>query len=126
MAARGRRLSVPAAAHDHRERIERVRRTMLGDEEIRGLSDIFRLLGEPTRLRILQALAGGEMCVYDLARGLEMSPSAISHQLRLLRALRLVRNRKQGREVYYAVDDEHVVHLMAEVLGHLRHGREGQ
>jgi ArsR family transcriptional regulator len=109
--------------HDRRARVTRVREERLDDDVVRGVTDIFRVLGDSTRLRILHALAGGEMCVYDLAQGLSMSPSAISHQLRLLRALRLVRNRKQGREVYYAVDDRHVVRLMSEVLTHLQHGK---
>jgi ArsR family transcriptional regulator len=94
---------------------------MLDEDEVRRFSEVLRTLGEPTRLRILHALAASELCVFDLARGLGMSPSAISHQLRLLRALRMVRYRKQGREVYYALDDEHVLQLMSGVLSHLRH-----
>lgn len=120
-ASRGRRAATRSAAHNHRECVERVRATMLDEDEVRRFSEVLRTLGEPTRLRILHALAASELCVFDLARGLGMSPSAISHQLRLLRALRMVRYRKQGREVYYALDDEHVLQLMSGVLSHLRH-----
>jgi DNA-binding transcriptional ArsR family regulator len=98
-------------------------REVLPDDELRAVSEIFRLLGEPTRLRILHLLSQGELRVNELALDLGMSPSAVSHQLRLLRALRLVRYRKEGREVHYAVDDHHIVHLMVDVLSHLRHGR---
>lgn len=110
------------AEHDHERRIAGIRAGELAAEELRQLSDVFGALAEPTRLRILHALAGGEACVYDLARALEMTSSAISHQLRVLRSLRLVRNRREGREVYYTVDDRHVVQVMSELLTHLRHG----
>lgn len=107
--------------HDHDARIAEVRAHALSADELRDLAELFRALGDPTRLRIVQALSGGEACVYDLARGLEMTPSAISHQLRVLRNLRLVRNEKRGREVYYALDDDHVLQLIAGSLSHLRH-----
>ena len=85
------------------------------------LSETFKVLGDPTRVRIISALCGGEMCVTDLAEALEMSQSAVSHQLRVLRNLRLVRSRKEGRHVYYALDDEHVLALFAQGLGHVAH-----
>jgi DNA-binding transcriptional ArsR family regulator len=108
--------------HDHDARITLIRRRALAADEVRALADVFRALGDPTRVRILHAVSDGEACVFDLARGLEMSPSAISHQLRVLRSLRLVRNRRAGREVYYAVDDRHVLSVVGAVLEHLRHG----
>ncbi|MBU0494721.1 MAG: metalloregulator ArsR/SmtB family transcription factor [Chloroflexi bacterium] len=88
------------------------------------LAELFKALGDPTRVRILSALRGAaaELCVCDIAATLGMSQSAVSHQLRLLRTLRLVRHRKDGRMVYYALDDEHVERLLAEGLDHVGHG----
>ena len=85
------------------------------------LADFFQALGDPTRVRILSALSAGELCVCDLAATLGMSQSAISHQLRWLRQLRLVRYRKAGRMVYYALDDEHVSVIFAQGMDHVRH-----
>jgi DNA-binding transcriptional ArsR family regulator len=86
------------------------------------LAETFRALSDPTRVRIISALAQQELCVCDLAAVLGMSPSAISHQLRLLRMMGLVRHRKEGRMVYYALDDEHIYHLFCDGLEHVRHG----
>lgn len=89
------------------------------------VAEFFKALGDPTRVRILSALAVGELCVCDLAATLGMSQSAISHQLRMLRQLHLVRRRKEGQVVYYAIDDEHVSSLFREGLDHVRHGQQG-
>jgi ArsR family transcriptional regulator, lead/cadmium/zinc/bismuth-responsive transcriptional repressor len=85
------------------------------------LAETFKALGDPTRVRIVSALCGGEMCVNDLATELEMSPSAVSHQLRVLRNLHLIRPRKKGRNVYYSLDDDHVQTLFSEGLDHVSH-----
>jgi DNA-binding transcriptional ArsR family regulator len=86
------------------------------------LADLFQALGDATRVRMISALGVGELCVCDLAATLGMSQSAISHQLRLLRQLHLVKRRKAGQIVYYALDDEHVSALFGEGLDHVRHG----
>lgn len=86
------------------------------------LASFFKALSDPTRVRIIGALAAGELCVSDLALDLGMTQSAISHQLRLLRELRLVRSRKEGRQVYYALDDDHIADLYRQGLDHVRHG----
>jgi len=86
------------------------------------LAELFQALGDATRVRIISALWVGELCVCDLAATLGMSQSAISHQLRLLRQLHLVKRRKEGQIVYYALDDEHVSSLFGEGLDHVRHG----
>ena len=78
---------------------------------VEALADTFRVLGDPTRVRILDALAPGELCVCDIAALVGISESAVSHQLRLLRGMRLVRPRRAGRLVYYAVDDQHILEL---------------
>ncbi len=86
------------------------------------LSDIFKTMGDPTRLKIIQALSTGEMCVCDIAAALGMEHSAISHQLRVLRNMRVVKFRKEGKEAIYSLDDEHVLKLFNEGLEHARHG----
>lgn len=93
----------------------------LPEEEVIKLADIFRALGDPTRIRILQALRHEELCVCDLSYVLGMSQSAVSHQLRVLRNLRIVKFRKSGKNVYYSLDDDHIVLLFDQVLDHIRH-----
>ncbi|MBN1920453.1 MAG: winged helix-turn-helix transcriptional regulator [Anaerolineae bacterium] len=82
---------------------------------------LFKALSDPTRVRIIAALVEGERCVYDLAATLGMTHSAISHQLQLLRDLRVVRYRKVGRHVFYALDDAHIQGLFLQGLEHARH-----
>ncbi|GAB4577298.1 MAG: metalloregulator ArsR/SmtB family transcription factor [Anaerolineales bacterium] len=86
------------------------------------LAELFRTLGDPSRVRIIAALLEGETNVGDLAEAVALSPSAVSHQLRSLRQMRLVRTRKEGREVYYALDDDHVAELFQRGLDHVLHG----
>ncbi|WP_281876291.1 ArsR/SmtB family transcription factor [Geobacter hydrogenophilus] len=82
-------------------------------------AETFRVLGDPTRVRILQALCLEELCVCDIACLLGATKSAVSHQLRLLRSLRVVKFRKVGRVVYYSLDDSHVRNLLREGLNHI-------
>jgi ArsR family transcriptional regulator len=86
------------------------------------LAGFFKALSDPTRVRIISALSVGELCVCDIAATLGMSQSAISHQLRSLRQLRLVKRRKDGQMVYYTLDDDHVSNLFREGMDHLKHG----
>lgn len=86
------------------------------------LADLFSALSDPTRLRIISVLLEDEMNVGDIAARLAMTESAVSHQLRGLRQLRLVRSRKEGRQVYYALDDDHVARLYRLGLEHVEHG----
>ena len=83
------------------------------------LSETFRVLGDLTRVRILMALVGSESCVRDLAEGLDLTDSAVSHQLRILRNSRLVKFRKDGRNVLYSISDEHVATIFREGLEHV-------
>lgn len=83
------------------------------------MAELFKALGDYTRVRILHALSVSELCVCALAEVLEMSQSAISHQLRLLRAARLVRYRKEGKNVFYALDDKHVETLLQQGFAHI-------
>jgi ArsR family transcriptional regulator, lead/cadmium/zinc/bismuth-responsive transcriptional repressor len=102
------------------ERGASVRRaTLMSDRTVYAVADTFRVLGDPTRVRILDALAGGELCVCDIAELAGISESAVSHQLRLLRGMRLVRPRRAGRLVYYSVDDQHIIDLLNQALTHV-------
>lgn len=85
------------------------------------VAEIFKALSDPTRVRILHALSHAELCVGDLAAVLEMKEPAVSHQLRLLRNLRVVRARREGKLVYYALDDDHVARLFQLSLAHVGH-----
>jgi DNA-binding transcriptional ArsR family regulator len=98
------------------------RSAMMSPRTVEALADTFRVLGDPTRVRILDALSAGELCVCDIATMVGISESAASHQLRLLRGMRLVRPRRSGRLVYYAVDDQHIVELLRQGLTHVEEG----
>ena len=85
-----------------------------------NLGDFFKLLGDGTRIKILNALFYSEMCVCDIAALLGMTQSAISHQLRVLKQGRLVKHRKEGKSVYYSLDDEHIKHIIEQGLTHIK------
>ncbi len=104
----------------HVDRVAKARQEGISKQEVERLSLLYGALADPTRLRIVLALTTGEMCVCDLAALLTVSESAVSHQLRHLRNLALVRNRREGQVLYYALDDHHVSDLLAIGLEHLR------
>lgn len=106
--------------HLHPARVAELRAALMEDDNVADLAETFRALGDPTRVRILDALSHGELCVCDLAAIVRMSESAVSHQLRLLRNLRLVRPRREGRMVFYALDDRHIVTLFRQGLKHVQ------
>ena len=95
---------------------------LLKDQTSTHLAELFSALSDPTRLRIISVLLEGEMNVGDIATQLGMTESAVSHQLRGLRQMQLVRSRKEGRQVYYALDDDHVAKLYSMGLDHVEHG----
>lgn len=95
---------------------------MLSADHVQSVADIFRVLGDPTRVRILDSLGTGELCVNHLAGKVGISESAVSHQLRLLRTMRLVRVRRQGRLAFYAVDDNHILELLNQARVHVQEG----
>ncbi|MBA2604122.1 MAG: winged helix-turn-helix transcriptional regulator [Acidobacteria bacterium] len=96
------------------------RRRRLTGAIVEAIAETFRVLGDPTRVRILDALAGGELCVCDIAGLVSISESAASHQLRLLRGMRLVRPRRAGRQVFYTLDDQHIVELLKLSASHVQ------
>lgn len=89
------------------------------ERHLQAIAATFRLLGDPTRVRLLETLMQGEHCVTDLAAAINHTESAVSHQLRLLRAAHLVRVRRQGRQAFYALDDHHVAGLLRDVRKHV-------
>jgi DNA-binding transcriptional ArsR family regulator len=95
---------------------------ILKDSTSTHLADLFSALSDPTRLRIISVLLDGEMNVGEIAAQLEMTESAVSHQLRGLRHMKLVRGRKNGRQVFYSLDDDHVAKLYRMGLDHVEHG----
>lgn len=103
------------------DKVEQAQQALLDNERAAHLADTFKALADPTRVRIVSVLARTELCVCDLAATLEMSQSAVSHQLQLMRRLRLVKPRREGRMVYYTLDDEHVRDLFRRGLEHIEH-----
>lgn len=102
--------------------IAEVKGKLVDEAAAMELADLFKALGDPTRVKIIHALLQSELCVHDLTQVLEMGQSAVSHQLRLLRNMRIVKRRKVGKTVFYSLDDDHVEQLFVLTLQHLRHG----
>ncbi len=96
---------------------------LLQPDTVGALADIFKVLGDPTRVRILDVLSRGELCVCHLAQTLGLTESAVSHQLRLLRNTRIVRSRREGRLMYYSIDDKHVLTVFRQGLRHVEEHR---
>ncbi|MDF2989014.1 MAG: transcriptional regulator [Eubacterium sp.] len=103
----------------HEDVVNCVREKMPEDENLYDLAELFKVFGDTTRIKILWALAESEMCVCDIAVLLNMTQSAISHQLRVLKQARLVRYRKEGKVVYYSLDDAHVKQIFDQGLIHI-------
>ncbi|MCQ4574642.1 MAG: metalloregulator ArsR/SmtB family transcription factor [Candidatus Brocadiales bacterium] len=104
----------------NRERVQYVEKRMQADGVVVRLAETFQVLGDPTRIKIIFALSQKELCVCDLAGLLRLSSSAVSHQLRVLRNMRLVKYRKEGRVAYYSLDDSHISRLFDEGLRHVK------
>src|ERR687897_2091844 len=100
-------------------RVRKLRSELVAADAVQGLADTFSALGDPTRVRILDVLSHGELCVCDLAAVLGLSQSAVSHQLRLLRGIRLVKPRREGRIVFYSLDDQHIISVFKQTLQHI-------
>tara|TARA_B100001964_G_scaffold213388_1_gene250243 strand:+ start:1258 stop:1656 length:399 start_codon:yes stop_codon:yes gene_type:complete len=98
-----------------------VRESMSEEAKVHRIAEMFKALSDPTRIRIIEALSIKELCVCDLANLLGMTQSAISHQLRLLRQNSILKYRKEGRVVYYSLDDEHVSEILNSVASHISH-----
>lgn len=105
----------------HLDRVANAKKNAAPAHELNRLAMTYKTMGDPTRLRIIMALSQGEMCVCDLAAFLGVSESGVSHQLRRLKDLALVKNRRDGQVLYYSLDDEHVSALLKLGLEHVRH-----
>jgi DNA-binding transcriptional ArsR family regulator len=103
----------------HLNRVEQARKEAMADEELDRLSLTYKVLGDPNRLKIVMALREVEMCVCDLAAFTGLTDSAVSHQLRRLKDLALVKSRREGQIIYYSLDDEHVKRLLTIGLEHI-------
>lgn len=103
----------------HEDIVSAVRESMPPEENLYDLADLFKVFGDTTRIKILYALVASEMCVCDIAVLLNMTQSAISHQLRILKQANLVKFRKEGKVVYYSLDDEHVKQIFDQGLIHI-------
>lgn len=101
--------------------LNEIKSSLHGEKVINKLSSTFKALGDPTRLKIIYSLSKSPLCVCDIATLLDMTQSAISHHLRLLRDINLVKFRKEGKLVIYSLDDEHVFELFEQGLVHVRH-----
>ena len=105
--------------HAHEEIVEKVRGTIPGEDTLYDLTELFRIFGDSTRIRILCALLQAEVCVCDLAELLGMSQSAISHQLRILKQMKLVKNRREGKTVFYSLADGHIQTIISQGMEHI-------
>lgn len=105
--------------HNHQMQIRSARKAIRDEETVLRLSETFKVLSDPTRLKIVLALAKEELCVYDIAELLGVTESAVSHQLRMLKTLRLVKIRKDGKMVFYSLDDEHIEDLIRVATRHI-------
>ena len=105
----------------HLDAVQRAREAQLPRSELSRLAELMSLLSDPTRLRIVAALDSAELCVCDLSATIGISESAISHQLRLMRDLEVVRTRRAGRRVFYSLDDEHVMSIYRQARDHIGH-----
>lgn len=106
---------------EHPQNICLAKAELIDDMTAQHVAETFKILGDPTRIKILQTLSRRELCVCDLAAVLDMGQSAISHQLRLLRGARLVKYRKEGKMAWYSIDDDHITQLLDQGLRHNEH-----
>ncbi len=103
----------------HDDAVEKARKSMATDEKIADVSDLFRVLGDSTRVKILWALDNCELCVCDMASLIGMTKSAVSHQLRVLKDSNLVKNRREGKMIYYSLADNHVQDIFEKAVEHI-------
>lgn len=99
--------------------VDRLKNQIPDDETTQNLADMFKVFGDNTRIRILWTLFDKELCVYDIAEALSMSQSAISHQLKTLKQARLIKSRREGKNAFYSIDDDHVKRIIEQMLIHV-------
>ncbi|MGG1651035.1 ArsR/SmtB family transcription factor [Paenibacillus sp. NRS-1783] len=114
-------LDCESACHGSDKEIEHIKSSLVEDSIAYKMSELFKALGDPTRIKLIYALAQKELCVHDLTQVLNMGQSAVSHQLRYLRNLRIVKRRKEGKTVFYSLDDNHVEQIFLQTHQHISH-----
>ena len=102
----------------HEELVHTVEERLPDDEVLYDLAELFKIFGDSTRVKILYALLEGELCVCDIASLMEVTQSAVSHQLRVLKGSKLVKSRRKGKTVYYSLADEHVISILSQGMEH--------
>lgn len=105
--------------HAHPESIEKIRENMPDEDTLIDLSELFKVFGDSTRIKILTALSCGELCVCDIGAAVGMTSSAISHQLRILKNARLVSFRRDGKTIFYSLADDHVGTMLSQGIEHI-------
>ena len=108
-----------SSTHNHQAAIRSAAKAVADHDQIVDLSEVFKVLSDPTRLKIVMALVKEDLCTFDIAQVLGITESAVSHQLRLLKTLRLVKHRKEGKMVFYSLDDEHIEDLIRVAMRHI-------
>lgn len=103
----------------HMDAVERTRSLLPPDETLYDLAELFKIFGDSTRVKILYALLEGELCVCDIAKLMEVTQSAVSHQLRVLKGSKLVKFRREGKTVYYSLADQHVSRILSQGMEHI-------
>lgn len=112
-------METPTYIHVNKQTLKVIDEKMPPEEELQDLAELFKVFGDGTRLKILYVLLSSEMCVYDIAAVLGMSQSAISHQLRVLKQMDLVKNRRDGKTIFYSLADDHIVTILSQGLDHI-------
>ena len=108
-----------AVTQVHPDEVERVRKLLPQDETLYDLAELFKIFGDSTRVKILYALLESELCVCDIAKLMDVSQSAVSHQLRVLKASKLVKFRREGKTIFYSLADNHVVSILSQGMEHI-------
>lgn len=104
----------------HEDVVSRVKGRILSEQTLNNLGNLFKIIGDPTRVKILHSISEYELCVCDICALLNMTPSAISHQLKVLKNARIVKNKRVGKNVYYSLDDEHIKQIFNMGLIHIK------
>ena len=108
----------------HPHVVEQIRQCMPSAQALQRVAEFYKIMGDPTRCKLIFALSQREMCVCDLANLLAMTKSAVSHQLSKMRANRIVQCRREGKSIFYSLDDDHVAHIFATTLEHIHHRQQ--
>lgn len=116
----GKEIPICEETHVHESVVNRIRESMYTVDEYNHLGTLFKMFADPTRLKILSLLFQDELCVCDIACLLDMTQSAVSHQLSVLRSNRLIKYRREGKNIYYSLDDEHIQQIFDAGLSHIQ------